>query len=46
MGGSVPEHEQDAHVVLADALIGAAGLRDLRDEGGPILRPVVLQNLQ
>ena len=36
---------QDDHVVLAQALAGAAGAHYVTDEGGPMLRPLLLKDL-
>lgn len=36
---------EDDHVVLAEALTGPAGPHDVTDERGPVLRPLLLQDL-
>ena len=40
------EQLEDDHVVLAEALAGAAGPHDVADEGGPVLGPLLLQDLR
>lgn len=40
------EQLEDDHVVLAEALAGPAGTHDVTDEGGPVLGPFLLQDLQ
>lgn len=37
---------QDDHVVLAKALAGATGAHNVTDEGGPVLRPLLFQDLR
>lgn len=39
------EQLQDDHVVLAEALAGAARPHDVADKRGPVLGPLLLQNL-
>jgi len=39
------EQLEDDHVVLAEALAGAARAHDVADEGGPVLGPLLLQDL-
>lgn len=39
------EQLEDDHVVLAQALAGPAGPHDVTDERGPVLGPLLLQDL-
>lgn len=39
------EELQDDHVVLTQALTGATRSHDVTDERGPVLRPLLLQDL-
>lgn len=39
------EQLEDDHVVLTQALAGTAGTHDVTDEGGPVLGPLLLQDL-
>ena len=39
------EQLEDDHVVLAEALAGAAGPHDVADEGGPVFGPLLFQYL-
>ena len=40
------EQLEDDHVVLTEALAGAAGSHDVTDERGPVLGPLLLQDLE
>lgn len=40
------EQLEDDHVVLTEALAGAAGAHDVADEGGPVFGPLLLQDLK
>lgn len=37
---------EDHHVVLAEALAGPAGSHNIADKRGPVLRPLLFQDLQ
>lgn len=40
------EQLENDHVVLTKALAGTTGPHDVTDEGGPVLGPLLLQDLQ
>lgn len=40
------EQLQNHHIVLTKALAGATCSDDVTDEGGPVLRPLLLQDLR
>ena len=39
------EQLEDGHVVLAERLVGLAGIHDVGDEARPVVRPLLLDDL-
>jgi len=42
---ALPQELEDGHVVLAESLAGLAGTNQFRNESGPLLGPLLLQDL-